>query len=234
MSDDGQASATRKVAYALITPAGELHWHPLASGADVEAIVGGAVAPGALATATVAGSRIPGRGPLKVLASDIALLFPDQYEPNPLAEAVLRALSGGRVSQAWRGSVALVEYMADPVTGEVLWPGEMSPRWIDVVSATVRRAQGTPGEPRMAGELVNVKQAQAVLLGLAGAVTDPVTHPADWDAMVSLAVQYGRRLGVSRDVINEARTMTVEQLVRTALGLDPQAQEDGEVADHGR
>lgn len=128
-------------AYAVITPAGELSWYPLARAADVERIVGGKVAPGALDTATVSAARIPGRGPLKVLASDIALLFPDQYELNPLAEAVLRALSGGRVSQSWRGCVALVEYAADPATGEALWPGEMSPRWGDVITAAVHRAR---------------------------------------------------------------------------------------------
>jgi len=132
-------------AYAVITPAGELGWYPLARAADVEAMVGGTFAPGALATVTVAGARVPGRGPLKVLASDVALLFPDRYEPNPVAGAVLEALSDGRVSQPWRGSVALAEYAADPVTGEVLWPGEMSPRWTDAVNAVVRRAQGMPG-----------------------------------------------------------------------------------------
>lgn len=125
-------------AYAVITPAGELHWYPLERRGEVEAVVGGPVAPGALDTVTVARARIPGRGPLKALASDIALLFPDQYEPNPLAQTVLQALSDGRITQPWRGSVALVEYAADPATGEVLWPGEMSPRWIDIVSAAAR------------------------------------------------------------------------------------------------
>ena len=132
-------------AYAVITPAGELSWHTLADTAVVEAMVGGAVAPGALDTVTVAAARIPGRGPLKCLASDIALLFPGDYPPNPLAGAVLRELSGGRLSQPWAGSVALVEYAADPRTGEVLWPGEMSPRWVEMVNRAVRRAQGTPG-----------------------------------------------------------------------------------------
>lgn len=126
-------------AYAVITPAGELTWYPLGRAVDVEAIVGGAVAPGALATVTVAAARIPGRGPLKCLASDISLLFPAEYQENPVARTVLEALSGGRVSQPWRGAVAIVEYAADPATGEVLWPGEMSPRWIHVVNAAVRR-----------------------------------------------------------------------------------------------
>jgi hypothetical protein len=139
-------------AYAVITPAGELSWHPLAGVADVEAMVGGEVATGALDTVTVAPARIPGRGPLKCLASDIALLFPEEYEPNPLAESVLRALSGGRIDQPWRGSVALVEYSADPATGEVLWPNEMSPRWVHDVNAAARRAReqeaGHGGTPR--------------------------------------------------------------------------------------
>jgi hypothetical protein len=128
-------------AYAVITPAGELSWFPLARAADVEAMVGGTVAPGALDTVTVAGARIPGRGPLKVLASDIGALFPADYPVNPLAGLVLADLSGGRRDQAWHGTVALVEYAADPATGEVLWPGEMSPRWVDVVNAAVRRAR---------------------------------------------------------------------------------------------
>lgn len=80
-------------AYAVITPAGELSWYPLERAGDVEAVVGGTVAPGALATATVAAGRVPGCGPLKVLSSDIALLFPGQYEPNPVAGAVLEALN---------------------------------------------------------------------------------------------------------------------------------------------
>jgi hypothetical protein len=128
-------------AYALITPDGGLAWYPLSRAAEVEAIVGGPIAPGALATVTVAPGRIPGRGPLRVLASDISQLFPDRYELNPLARTVLWALSGGELRQPWRGAIALVEYMADPVTGEVLWPGEMSPRWADAVTAAVRRAR---------------------------------------------------------------------------------------------
>lgn len=128
-------------AYAVITPGGELSWYALGEIAAVEAMVGGAVAPGALDTTTVAPARIPGRGPLKVLASDIALLFPEQYDLNPVARVVLRELSGGRIDQPWRGSVALVEYAVDPATGEVLWPGEMSPRWVHVIGDAVRRAR---------------------------------------------------------------------------------------------
>jgi hypothetical protein len=128
-------------AYAVITPGGDLSWYPLNRSAEVEALVGGSVAPGALDTVTVAPARIPGRGPLKCLASDVALLFPGEYDLNPLAGLVLADLSGGRITQPWRGAVALTEYAADPLTREILWPGEMSPRWIDVVTAAVGNAR---------------------------------------------------------------------------------------------
>jgi len=118
-------------AWAVITPSGELAWYPLRATAEVEALVGGPVAPGALDTATVTIAGIPpGRGPLKVLASD-----------NPLARTVLRALSGGRIDQPWRGTIALVEYEVDQDTREVLWPGEMCPEWAEVIETAVRRGQ---------------------------------------------------------------------------------------------
>lgn len=129
-------------AWAVISPGGELTWYPLRAEHDVETLVGGPVAPGALDTATVTLTGIPhGRGPLKVLASDIALIFPDRYEPNPLARTVLRALSGGRIDQPWRGAVALVEYEVNQDTREVLWPGEMCPQWADAIKTAVRRGQ---------------------------------------------------------------------------------------------
>jgi len=128
-------------AYAVITPAGELLWYPLNKAAEVEALVGGTVAPGALDTVTVAPARIPGRGPLKAVTSDIGALFPADYPLNPLAGLVLAVLSGGHRNQEWHGTVALTEYAFDPATREVLWPGEMSPRWVDMVNAAVRDAR---------------------------------------------------------------------------------------------
>jgi hypothetical protein len=196
-------------AYAVITPAGELGWYPLARAADVEAVVGGTVAQGALATVTVAGARIPGRGPLKVLASDIALLFPEQYEPNPLAGAVLEALSAGWLTQPWRGSVALVEYAADPVTGEVLWPGEMSPRWIDVVNAAVRRARGKAAAD--AGRQDNLDEQLKSLARLR---------------------RYHAALEYEEDFDREWRATMCDPLGRAALTIAyQQAQRDGQ--DHG-
>jgi hypothetical protein len=129
-------------AWAVISPAGELTWYPLSGEREVRELVSGERAPGALDTATVTLHGIPpGRGPLKVLASDVALLFPDDYEPNPVAQRVLTALSGGRIRQPWRGHVALVEYERDQVSGEVLWPGEMCPEWAEAIRMAVRRAQ---------------------------------------------------------------------------------------------
>lgn len=121
-------------AWAVITPESELTWYLLDQERNVRAMVGGKVAPGALDTATVA-------GPLKVLASDIALLFPEDYPPNPLAERVLTVLSGGRITQPWRGHVALVEYEIDGETREVLWPGVMSEQW----QQRIREAAGGHG-----------------------------------------------------------------------------------------
>lgn len=130
-------------AWAVITPDGELAWYPLAATREVETLVGGTRAPGALDTATITLRSVPaGHGPLKVLASDVALLFPEDYAPNPLAQRVIEVLSDGRIWQRWRGSVALVEYEADPVTGEVLWPGEMCAHWAERVTSAVAAARG--------------------------------------------------------------------------------------------
>jgi hypothetical protein len=118
-------------AWALISPAGELTWRPLADTPKVEAI-----APGALDSAFVA-------GPLRVMASDIALVAPDHYLPNLVAERVIAALSGGRILQPWRGHVALVQYEQDAATGEWLWPGEMSPAWAERITGAVGAAGGT-------------------------------------------------------------------------------------------
>lgn len=123
-------------AWALISPAGDLTWRPLADTPEVEAVVSGEYAPGALDSAFVA-------GPLRVMASDIALVVPDHYLPNPVAERVIAALSGGRIRQPWRGHVALVRYEQDAATGEWLWPSEMSPAWAELIAGAVGAAGGT-------------------------------------------------------------------------------------------
>jgi hypothetical protein len=120
-------------AWAVISPVGELTWHPLTATADVEAIVSGEYAPGALDGAFVA-------GPLRVMASDVALTAPEHYAPNPVAQQVITELSAGRITQPWRGHVALVQYERDTATGEWLWPGEMSPEWSERVTSAITAA----------------------------------------------------------------------------------------------
>jgi hypothetical protein len=68
-------------AWVVISPDGHLAWYPLTQTADVQAIVTGEYAPSALDSAFVT-------GPLRVLASDVALLAPQHYPPNPLARRV--------------------------------------------------------------------------------------------------------------------------------------------------
>lgn len=109
-------------AWAVITPDGNLAWYPLSATAEVERIVSGDYAPGALDRAFVS-------GPLRVIASDVALLAPEQYAPNPVAQRMIMNLSGGRITQQWRGCVALTEYERDDDTGEWLWPGPVSNTW---------------------------------------------------------------------------------------------------------
>lgn len=136
-------------AYAVITPDGELSWYPLGAAATVERLVGGTVAPGALATVTVTTAGIPaGCGPLKVIASDIGALFPADYPLNPVAGLMLTALSGGRYVQKWHGTVALTEYETDPQTREVLWPGDMSPHWAQLIEAAAAKALTMTQEAR--------------------------------------------------------------------------------------
>lgn len=77
-------------AWAVISPEGGLAWYPLAATANVEALVSGDYAPGALDRAFVT-------GPIRVMASDIALLVPERYPPNLAAQYVITFLSGDRV-----------------------------------------------------------------------------------------------------------------------------------------
>jgi len=119
----------------VISPDGHLAWYPLTETADVQAIVSGEYAPGALGGAFVT-------GPLRALASNVALLAPEHYPPNPLAQRVIAELSGGRVGQPWRGYVALVQYEQDGATGEWLWPGEMSPEWAERITGALYGSTG--------------------------------------------------------------------------------------------
>jgi len=124
-------------AWAVIAPDGGLTWYPLADMAYVEAVVSGDYAPGALDRAFVS-------GPLRVMASDVALLASEHYAPNPAARHVITRLSGGRIIQPWRGHVALVQYDRDDETGEWLWPREMSGKWAQRIADAVRDWRENP------------------------------------------------------------------------------------------
>lgn len=126
-----------KTAWAVIGPDGNLTWYPLAATAEVEALVSGDYAPGALDRAFVT-------GPIRLLASDVALLAPGRYPPNPVAQRVITILSGLRIRQPWRGYVALVQYERDEETREWLWPGEMAPAWVERITLTVNAAKEGP------------------------------------------------------------------------------------------
>jgi hypothetical protein len=122
-------------AWAVISPDGHLAWYPLTETADVQAIVSGEYAPGALDRAFVTGS-------LRVMASDVAQLAPEHYPPNSLAQRVIAELSGGRIGQPWRGYVALVQYERDDSTGEWLWPGPMDEEWAERITVAVYGSTG--------------------------------------------------------------------------------------------
>ncbi len=107
-------------------------WYPLTERADVQAIVSGEYAP------ALGGGFVT--GPLRLISSDVALLAPEHYPPNPLAQRVITELSAGQIGQPWRGYVALVQYEWDDSTGEWLWPGGMDAEWAERITAAVRDA----------------------------------------------------------------------------------------------
>lgn len=132
--------------WAVITPDGTLTWYPPAATAKVEAIVSGSYAPGATDGCFV-------YPPLRVLASDVALLAPEHYEPNPVAELVITTLSGGRITQPWRGAVALYECERDTGPGSIgewIGPMVMTPEFRELIGevagVAARAVQNDHGE----------------------------------------------------------------------------------------
>jgi hypothetical protein len=120
-------------AWAVISPEGNLAWYPLEQTALVERLVGGSVAPGAIGGAHVA-------GPVRLLASDVASLFPADYAANLIAQRMISALSGGRIIQPFRGYVAVVQFERDEDTGELLWPGPVSSEWAAAINKAYAEA----------------------------------------------------------------------------------------------
>jgi hypothetical protein len=123
--------------WGVISPAGDLTWYAECETGQVRQLVSGGYAPGAVDTAWV-------RQPLRVMASDVALIAPEHYEPNPVAQHAIAELSGGRITQPWRGHVALAEYERDTGPGSIgewLGPAEMSAELEASITAAVDAAR---------------------------------------------------------------------------------------------
>jgi hypothetical protein len=88
-------------AFVVMAPDGTVTWHNANAGEVVEEIVAGSY-PGLLGRSWLG----PGC-PLRIVASDVSALYPEEFEVNPLAERVIRGLSGGYIEQPWRGLVAV-------------------------------------------------------------------------------------------------------------------------------
>jgi hypothetical protein len=125
-------------AWAVIAPDGTLTWHPATATPTVEETVGGRH--GALDKATIT-------GPLRLLASDVAAVFPGDYPENPVARDVLLVMSAGRIRQQWRGHVAITHYEQDGHTGELLWPGPLSAADMTAIRKLVTEAGGRETQP---------------------------------------------------------------------------------------
>jgi hypothetical protein len=114
----------------VISPDGHLAWYPLTETGDVQAIVTGEYAPGALDGAFVTGP-LP-RHRLRCRAARPAAL-----PAEPARAAGDHGAFRGRIGQPWRGYIALAQYEQDGSTGEWLWPGEMSAEWAERITAAV-------------------------------------------------------------------------------------------------
>jgi len=88
-------------AFAVMSTTGILTWHSAHDTEAVEQMVAGPH-PGTLARQWLGPSC-----PLRIMASDVFAVFPDEFAVNPLAERVIRGLSGGYINQSWRGTVAV-------------------------------------------------------------------------------------------------------------------------------
>ncbi|KGI79356.1 hypothetical protein IL38_23940 [Actinopolyspora erythraea] len=110
--------------FLVITPHGELLPYTEQQEREVEELVGGHYGPTALDRAWI-------EEPLRMMVSDLGLLAPEHFAPNPTATAVLTALAG-RQAQQLNGHVALFEMEQDSGPGSIgewLWPTPMSAEW---------------------------------------------------------------------------------------------------------
>lgn len=142
--DNGEAAAIShdlfgEVMWVVIAPEGTVTFYLADATREVERLVAGHFR-GALDRGWV-------RQPLQVLASDMALLAPDKFAPNAVAEVVIANLSEGRKVQPWAGYVALVEYEQDSGPGSIgewLGPTRMSDAWLGRVLEALAAAGAKP------------------------------------------------------------------------------------------
>jgi hypothetical protein len=120
-------------AWALITPEGDLAWYSLDATGEVQDLVSSVITPGTLGLEFVT-------GPIRAMACDSALL------PNPVARVAITALSEARITQPFRGHVALVQYGQDGRTGNWLGPAEMEDMWRGRITKAVMLARGGWGD----------------------------------------------------------------------------------------
>jgi hypothetical protein len=116
--------------FAVIAPDGSLSWHPASQAQRVEELCAGAYATSSITSGAV-------MGPVRYMASDLFLLFPEKFEPNETARAVLADLTGGKADQEFRGHIALSEYDQ----GGHGFPTVMSAGWRERIEAAHRKAR---------------------------------------------------------------------------------------------
>jgi len=113
-------------AFAVLSPDGTVTWHDVDAEEAVKKTVAGA-RPGALDRRWLGPSC-----PLKVMASDVSALYPNNFAENPLARWIIQNLSHGHTLQYWRGPVAV--YAHDEGFPEVM------PRtWVERITQLLAR-----------------------------------------------------------------------------------------------
>lgn len=111
-------------AFVVLYPDGTNTWHTVEQGATVEEIVAGPY-PGALGR-----NWLGPACPLRIMASDVSALRPDEFDENGLADRVIRGLSDDYISQPWFGPVAV--YAHDEGFAEV-----MPNQWVERITRLV-------------------------------------------------------------------------------------------------
>lgn len=133
--------------WAVIQPNGTVGWLPPGSTDDARTITGGPAGGCGIMPVTQDGR-------LWLMAGKAAKFHPLDYPENLLAQGVVAALSGGRISESLRGHIALAE--CDPATAsfnpQEIRPLPMSPELAGRVSAAISKAAAGIAE-RAAGQL---------------------------------------------------------------------------------